>query len=215
MSVSSENTDGAAFYYPIEARATPAPASKSPEEREFVVDSGASMHMLSKKDLSLAELETLRKSRNPTTVATANGDVQTNEEARVHVHDLDLFVTVHILDDSSAALSLGKLCEEHGYTYDWASGRKPHLTKEGKRILCKTENVVPVVVPGLSSSSGASSSSTLPPQDSSRTSSSPAEVRSDDPAPGNWRDSPKTQNKNQKRDNDGQRETACETSQNG
>ena len=57
-----KNTDKATFYSPIEARATPAPTSKSPEERELVVDSGASMHMLGKKDLSSEELETLRRS---------------------------------------------------------------------------------------------------------------------------------------------------------
>ena len=47
--------------------------SKKPQEREFVTDSGASLHILGKKDLSSGELETLRKSRNPTTVSTANG----------------------------------------------------------------------------------------------------------------------------------------------
>ena len=41
--------------------------------------------------------------------------MQTNEEAQVRVHDLDLFVTVQILDDTPAVLSLGKLCEEHVY----------------------------------------------------------------------------------------------------
>ena len=46
-----------------------------PEEREFVVDSGASMHMISKKDLSDAEMDTLTKSRSPTIVITANGEV--------------------------------------------------------------------------------------------------------------------------------------------
>ena len=56
-------------------------SSKTPEEREFVVDSGASMHMPSKKDSSSDEMDTLRRSRNPTTVATANGEVHTNEEA--------------------------------------------------------------------------------------------------------------------------------------
>ena len=127
--------------------------------------------------------------------------MQTNEEAQVHVHDLDLFVTVQILDDASAVLSLGKLCEEHGYTHEWASGQKPRLTKQGKKILCKTETVVPLVVRGLSSNSGTNSSSTPPPQDSLSTSASPATERCDDPAPGNWRDSPNTQNKNTKRDN--------------
>ena len=47
-----------------------------PEEREFVVDSGASMHMISKKDLSDAEMDTLTKSCSPTIVITANGEVQ-------------------------------------------------------------------------------------------------------------------------------------------
>ena len=65
--------------------------------------------------------------QDPTTVVTANGEVQTNEEAQVYVHDLDLFVTVQILDDTFAVLSLGKLCEEHGYSCEWASGQKPHL----------------------------------------------------------------------------------------
>ena len=113
-SVYKLNTDKATFYSPVEPRAMPAPTSKLPEEREFVVDSGASMHMLSKKDLSSAEMDTLQRSRIPTTVVTANGEVQTNEEAQVYVHDLDLFVAVQLLDDTPAVLSLGKLCEENG-----------------------------------------------------------------------------------------------------
>ena len=40
------------------------------EEREFVVDSGASMHVVSKRDVNSAELETMRISKNPTTVLT-------------------------------------------------------------------------------------------------------------------------------------------------
>ena len=83
------------------------------------------MHMLSRTDLSSAELETLQRSRSPTTVITANGEVQTNEEATVHIHDLELFVTVQILDDTPAVVSLGRLCEEHGYSYEWTSGQKP------------------------------------------------------------------------------------------
>ena len=98
----------------------------------FVVDSGASMHMLSRKDLNSAELETGRVSRNPPTVVTASGEVQTKKEATVHVHDLEWFVTVQIREDTPAVLSLGKLCEDHGYSYEWTSGQKPQLTKNGK-----------------------------------------------------------------------------------
>ena len=67
-----KNTDKASFYSPSGARATPARTSKSPVEREFALDSGASMHMLSKKELSSDELDTLQRSRNLTTVVTAN-----------------------------------------------------------------------------------------------------------------------------------------------
>ena len=60
-----------------------------PEEREFVVDSGASMQMLSRTDLNSAELETVRISRCSTTVITANGEVLTHGEATVYVKELD------------------------------------------------------------------------------------------------------------------------------
>ena len=89
------------FFTPTEARVMLAPTSKRPEERDFVVDSGASMHMLSKKDLSSDEMETLRRSRITTTVATASGEVQTSGEAQVYIHDLDLFVTVQLLEDNA------------------------------------------------------------------------------------------------------------------
>ena len=65
----------ATFFSPSENRCLPASTLK-PEEREFVVDSSASMHMISKKDLSDAEMDTLTKSCSPTIVITANGEVQ-------------------------------------------------------------------------------------------------------------------------------------------
>ena len=57
--------------------------------RKESLDSGASMHMVSKRDFNSAELETIRTSRSPTTVMTANGEVQTGEEATVYVKELD------------------------------------------------------------------------------------------------------------------------------
>ena len=68
------------------------------------------MHMPSKTDLTSDELETLRRSRTHTVAVTADGQVQTNEEAQVCVGDLGLFVTVQLLEGALAVLSLGKLC---------------------------------------------------------------------------------------------------------
>ena len=67
---------------------TPAASIKEPEKREFVVDSGACMHMVSKRDLNSAELETLGTSRILRTVMTANGEVRTREDATVHVKEI-------------------------------------------------------------------------------------------------------------------------------
>ena len=47
---------------------------------------------------------------------TANGEVRTKEEATVYVMQLDLLVKVMFLEETPAVLSLGKLCEDHGYT---------------------------------------------------------------------------------------------------
>ena len=75
------------FFSPSESWCVPAPSTLKPQEREFVVDSGASRHMISKKDLNSAELETVMTSRSPMTVKTANGEVQTNEETTVYVRE--------------------------------------------------------------------------------------------------------------------------------
>ena len=113
-----------------------------------------------KKDLSNAEMDTLTKSCSPTIVITANGGVQTHEEATVYVKELDLFLTTKVLENTPAVLSLGKLCDENGSSYEWINGQKPHIIKNGIRIPCNTENFVPIVVPGLSNSSSGSDSST-------------------------------------------------------
>ena len=125
--------DKATFYSLVEIKA-PVLVSKNTAERMFVVDSAASMHMLSKKDSSSDELDTLTRSTNITTVMTAKGEVQTNEEAQVYVQDLDLFVSVQLPEDTPAVLSLGEHCEDHGYSNEWANGQKPCLIGNGVPI---------------------------------------------------------------------------------
>ena len=46
----------ATFHSPAEELVLPVAETKEPEEREFVVDSGTIMHMVSEKDLNSAEL---------------------------------------------------------------------------------------------------------------------------------------------------------------
>ena len=119
------------------------------------------MHMINKKELSDAE------------VITANGEAQTHEEATVYVKELVIFLTMKVLENTPAVLSLGKFCDENGHSCEGINGQKPHLIKNGIRIPCSTENFVPIVVPGLSSSSsGSSSTSKTPSRQESHSSSS-------------------------------------------
>ena len=49
----------------------------------------------------------------------------------MYVKELDIFLTMKVLDNTPAVLLLGKLCDENGYSYEWINGRKPHLIKDG------------------------------------------------------------------------------------
>ena len=63
-------------------------------------------------------MDTLTKSCNPTIVVTANGEVQTHEEATVYVKKKDIVLTMKVLENT-----LGKLCDENGYSYEWINGQ--------------------------------------------------------------------------------------------
>ena len=97
---------------------------------------------------------------------------------------LDIFLIMKVLDNTPAVLSLGKLFDENGYSYEWINGQKPHLIKDGIRIICNTENFVPIVVPGLTSSSSTSSSSLRTPIKQENHSSSSSSASSSSPTVG-------------------------------
>ena len=61
------------------------------------------------------------------------------------VHDLNQFVTVQLLEDTPAVLSLGNLCKDHGYSCEWVSGptidqkwEKSYLQDRQFRISCRS-----------------------------------------------------------------------------
>ena len=67
------------------------------------------MHTTSKTSSGTKEMDTVKRSLNPSVVLTANGEVHTHEEAHVFVHGLNQFVTVPPLEDTLPVVSLGKL----------------------------------------------------------------------------------------------------------
>ena len=55
-----KETDKAAFFSPTNEWSLPATSTIKPDEGDFVVELGASMHMMGRKDLNSAELETVK-----------------------------------------------------------------------------------------------------------------------------------------------------------
>ena len=190
-----KNSDKATLFSLIEEKVMPAPTSKSLEDQEFVVDSGASMHMMSKKDLNSDELDTLRKSRTPTYCGTyiqwrssyKRGNMSIRSRSKP-IRDCNyskkrlLFNRMENFAKTTNIPMSGSAVKNHGWPR--------------KTITCKTDNFVPLAVPVLSTTSGSNSSSTSTSQDLS---TGPAQERSDGRASVNWCD-PSTQNKNKKMD---------------
>ena len=87
------------------------------EDREFIVDSGESLHMRSHSELTSGEKKVPSgDEKEPTNIMTAQGLGGSTEETTVHVNDLDVFITTMLLEDSPAALSLDLSWEEVGYS---------------------------------------------------------------------------------------------------
>ena len=170
-----KNSNKATFYTPFEVKAMQAPSSKRPEERQFVVDSRASsMHMMSTKRVELRWIGHFAKVQEPH-CGTCSQRWSAHPRGGTSVRSRSKSIRdCAITRGNTSSPIVGKLCEDHGYSCEWVSGEKPRLTKDGKTIKCKTDNFVPLVVPGSATSSGSDSSSTSPPQDSSSSSSSPA-----------------------------------------
>ena len=72
------------------------------------------------------------RSRLPTTVITANGSIDTTEEATVHVNDLEMFVAVQLVEDTPVVPSLGKSCGENVCSHERQGGQTPNLVKNAQ-----------------------------------------------------------------------------------
>ena len=45
------------------------------------------------------------------------------------VKEKDILLTMKVLENTPTVLSLGKLCDENGCSFEWINGQKPHFTK--------------------------------------------------------------------------------------
>ena len=113
-------------------------------KRTFILDSGASFHLISPSFMTREERKTIQKSSNPIPLSTANGTVRATDEAWVYVTELKRKVRCYILPKVPPLLSMGKLCLEDGYRFVWDADepflqeKAPHRHRgEAPKIYCR------------------------------------------------------------------------------
>ena len=91
---------------------------------------------------------------NPIPITTANGEVKIHAQVYVYVKELGIFVWAYVLDCECSVLSLGMLCDDEGFTYQWVPNTPPTLTRDGFRVICYPSHNVPVIFPAALQAEG-------------------------------------------------------------
>ena len=114
--------------------------------RDIIVDSGASINFMSKKDLTPKEWSTRKRLDRPHPLSTANGIVYGKYTVNIYVKDLKSYFEFLVLSKAPAVLSMGLLCKKHGYRLDWNGAKNPVLLQpNGRKVECSVCQNVPVV----------------------------------------------------------------------
>ena len=118
----------------------------SAEDREYIIDSTAYLHTISRISPTPGEKKTRESASNHRVVMTANGTVEAHQEARVYLKDWDIFVCVIVVDDSPARrrqLFARLVITNYGRLID-----RPEMRRDGLEVTRKfgeeSENLPPV-----------------------------------------------------------------------
>ena len=118
-------------YVPTTTKATVQALAIHAQDWTYIVDSGASFHTMGISSLSPKIKRTIRNSEHILDIQTADGYVVSTLKDKVHIKELGIHLRVHLVEESSPALALGRLCNELGSSCSWPSGSIPKRT--GKR----------------------------------------------------------------------------------
>ena len=119
------------------------------DTREYLLDSGASFHLIAWKYLRYEEKKTYRKAEQSITMTTANGNVTAIYIVTIYVQTIDKHVDAYLLDDVVPVLSMGLLCKEHllKFIWDGHQSNAPYLLHpDGKQTPCDVSQNCPSVL---------------------------------------------------------------------
>ena len=113
--------------------------------RRYIVDSGASFHLVDPGTLSAKEAATIEDVPEPVPIETANGEVILTQRCRVYVVELKIEVWAYLHEDTVCVLSLGLLVDRNGFIYLWRPGKAPELRKGKFVVHCSPHFNVPFI----------------------------------------------------------------------
>ena len=139
----SHTSDGA----PIQAVAATPVASTVPRlNTDWIIDSGASIDLVSQADVA-GFSKNVRRSSNPVSLSTANGVVPATRSIVLDVPGLEDYPEHYVLQSTPNALSMGIRCMKLGYAFHWEPfSEVPQLvTPSGYAIDLKVRNYIPTL----------------------------------------------------------------------
>jgi len=113
--------------------------------RRYIVDSGASFHLVDPRTLTKKEKMTIEDIVTPIIIETANGEVIVSQRCRVRVVELKLDIWAYLHEDTVCVLSLGLLVDRAGFSYSWKPGKAPELKKGSFIVQCPAHYNVPFI----------------------------------------------------------------------
>ena len=118
---------------------------------QYVLDSGSEFHLVGERDLSREGWKRVREAIEDVYLATASGPEAASRELTGHFDVLGGVRLVHkVLRNSPAVVSMGRLIENHGFSFHWMHGSTPVLVfPDGEKLELPCHGHVPYLPPGV------------------------------------------------------------------
>ena len=122
-------------------------AAASSEGRQFIIDTGASLHCIGAELLTDEERKTMRLLARPQRMDTASGEVVATHEVTVYVRELGISVSALVMPDSPPLLSVGLLVKDLDMAFAFDHRGAVLTRKSGVRVNCRDQQNVPIITP--------------------------------------------------------------------
>ena len=113
----------------------------------IIGDTGSGVHIVGRQELPKGYARNVKCANHTFRLNTANGRIKTKSVIDLKSVAINRPFEAVILDDSPCAISLGRFCIDHGYSFYWPRGSTaPYLIDErGRRVIFEVDNYVPYV----------------------------------------------------------------------